>query len=414
MSSAPSNWGPNRPSVSQERPSAPQVREDAEEPTPNEGPKVNRKAAAVEGVETTSPTGEQLVESISPPRLPHSTRERWATTPTAATGPVRPRARKKPERSKNLPVARKPIEPTLHRIYRKDAERNHALASNDLARANLLLGEVAQDLDGILDHIYATLEAPGHSVQNKIKNKLPALLARNIYALLPFDELGDALNLSPQSISAVKSELAAHGRPDLRHIDAAKAAIEDLRAELAQAQIAKDHSLLERIVAFVEKLATTMMIAAAAAPIAALAVADDVAKEVIKAAVTALIAVALSDFVKAAKQQMRFRDPYVRARTAHDRLLAELSSLVTCQSTICDTSRLEIAARKTRTLTSIYLCQMAQIDFQPHGNSEYWRNLVDLAAHLSPLGGPSVNQQDSLRVIEQSIRNNPPTRPRRE
>jgi hypothetical protein len=213
--------------------------------------------------------------------------------------------------------------PLLHDLIDQEQVRVGALAANDAVLADRALGAVVRDLDALLDAAAQHLRTQNDR-SAQIREGLPQVLGG--LTAVPLVEVADLLDLPPTSVETVWTLLAEHGGITRAERTATLAGISDLRGRLQQAEMTRDHSLLDRLFGFVVKIAVLVGVAVAAAPLGALAVGESVVKEVVKAAVIGLVAVALQQATETVRDWRLARNPYTVAQAAHLALIDELAT----------------------------------------------------------------------------------------
>src|SRR5687767_3756886 len=171
--------------------------------------------------------------------------------------------------------------PLLDHLIDQEQVRATARAAKDTVLADRALAAVVRDLDTMLDTAARHLRQADRA--QEIREALPQVLGG--LTAVPLVEVADLLDLPRASVDEAWDLLAEHGGITPAGRAAALTAISDLRGRLQQAEITRDHSLLDRLFGFIVKIAVLVGMAVAAAPLGALAVGESVVKEVVKAAV---------------------------------------------------------------------------------------------------------------------------------
>lgn len=215
--------------------------------------------------------------------------------------------------------------PVLARLLQYEEARSTARATGDSQFADRALVQVVGLLDELLDGAAGYLRQTGRGASRvRVKQAVPQLVAMSGVAALPLDEVAGFLGLPRERVREVLDELARYGGITPVERYQALQQVEWLRRQLRQVEITKDHTLLDRVLAFVSKFVLLGVVALASAASGAFAVGDSVVKEVIKTAVIALAAAALQLAADHVSDRRAQRDPHVVAREAHAALLAEL------------------------------------------------------------------------------------------
>ncbi|MER7113467.1 hypothetical protein ACWGPQ_04160 [Saccharomonospora azurea] len=216
--------------------------------------------------------------------------------------------------------------PVLDRLLRHEEARAAARAADDLRLADRALGEVVQDLDELLNYAATHLHQAGRGrSRQRVQEAVPQLAAMAGVAALPLGEVAEFLDLPRARVDEVLGTLARYGgiTPAERH--EALQQVEWLREQLGHVAATKNHSLLDRILAFVSKFAVFAVVTLTSAAAGAFAVGESALTEVVKAGVVALVAAALQLAAVHALDQPGRRDPHTAAREAHTALLADLA-----------------------------------------------------------------------------------------
>jgi hypothetical protein len=215
--------------------------------------------------------------------------------------------------------------PDLDRLFAHEQTRSNARRANNAKLANRALIEVIGDLDHMLDIVAGQLRLAGRGrSRQQVKDAVSQLVATSRLAVLPLREMSDLLDIPHGEVDTVLAVLAKNGGISPPERQAALEQVERLRALLRQAASTKDHSLLDRLLDFIVEIVILVTIAIAATPLGTIAVGDSVIKEVIKAGLIALVAVALQNAIDSIRERRRARNPYVTARAAHAALVNEL------------------------------------------------------------------------------------------
>ncbi|NKE60578.1 hypothetical protein FXN61_28840 [Lentzea sp. PSKA42] len=229
-----------------------------------------------------------------------------------------------PQRQDDEAAATAP--PVLELLLYHEEERAAARASGDVRLANSALVDVVRDLDVLLDSTESYLsQADGARSRQLVRDAVPHLVAISAVAAMPLTEVAEFLDLPPDRVETVLHALARHGDVDPDERQHALEQLQWLRGQLRQVEITNDHSLLDRVLAFVSKFVLLGFITLTSAAAGAFTVGESVVKEVIKTAVIALVAAALqmsADHVRIQRDKSTQRS---LAREAHAALLSDLS-----------------------------------------------------------------------------------------
>lgn len=212
--------------------------------------------------------------------------------------------------------------PDITRVFLHEQKRVAARRAGDDRLADRALSVVVDELLGLLDITAAHLrEAARGGTRQRVRQAVPQVVARAGIAGLPLGEVADLLGLPHDEVDVTLDLLKRQGGLSPAQRQQALSAIDELRARLSEAADTKDHSLVDRLIGFIVRIAALVALAVAAAPLGAMAVGDPVVNEMVKAGVIALVALALqsvADIVLAKREERR------PERLAHDALLREL------------------------------------------------------------------------------------------
>jgi hypothetical protein len=214
--------------------------------------------------------------------------------------------------------------PVLELLLYHEEERAAARAAGNSTLADSALFNVVRDLDTLLDATEEHLRRAARGLSRaQVRRVMPHLAAMSA---LPLDDVAEFLGLPSQRVQDVLVELARQGRvdPDVRA--QALLQVQALREKLHQVIVAKDHSLLDRVLAFASRFVLLGVVALASAASGALAVDESVVKEVVKTAVVALVAAALQLGVEHVRSHRAEEARRATARDAHHALLTDLAT----------------------------------------------------------------------------------------
>lgn len=292
----------------------------------------------------------------------------------------------------------------LSQLFEHEQIRTSARASGDAEVANHALRDVVGDLDKLLSHVETHLEesARGRSRQT-VREAVPQLTAMSNLAALPLVEVADLLGLPRESADGVINVLARDGgfSPVERHY--ALRDVKQLREELRQVEISKDHTLLDRLIRFIMKIAIPVVVAIGAAPVAALSVGESMVKEVIKAAVVTLVAFALQGAANRVKEH--YLAPDNDLRETHRALLEELRN---AQFLVEEPHyEGEHAVVRIRLAVRCGVVRVALITSDWESKQRYWALLDDLD-HAIGRG-----RRDDLARVQVKLQAFPPPGPKR-
>ncbi|MFT7839218.1 hypothetical protein Q5530_24000 [Saccharothrix sp. BKS2] len=213
--------------------------------------------------------------------------------------------------------------PVLDLLLHHEEERASARAAGNSALADSALVNVVRDLDTLLDSTENHLRRAGRGLSRaQVRRVAPQLAAMSA---LPLDDVAEFFGLPPHRVQDVLADLAQRGSldPDVRARGLLQ--VQVLRDALHQVVVTRDHSLLDRLLAFVSRFVLLGVVALASAASGALAVDESVVKEVVKTAVVALVAAALQLGAEQVRSRRAEDARRVTARDAHEALLTELA-----------------------------------------------------------------------------------------
>ncbi|MEU4744265.1 hypothetical protein AB0G02_27900 [Actinosynnema sp. NPDC023658] len=271
--------------------------------------------------------------------------------------------------------------PVLELLLYHEEERAAARASGDVRLANRALVDVVRDLDVLLDSTEEHLRQTGdRRSRQRVRDAVPRLVAISAVAVMPLAVVAGFLDLPPDRVDAVVASLARHGDLDPAGRRRALQQVQWLRNSLRQVEVTEDHSLLDRVLAFVSKFALLGFVALASAAAGAFSVGESVVKEVVKTAVIALVAAALqasADHVRARRDGQTRR---AAAQAAHAALLADLA--------VADSLWAEPAYEGEHAVTRVRLAvracaaRITSVPLDWPDKWQYWDLLDDVAAAL--------------------------------
>jgi len=286
--------------------------------------------------------------------------------------------------------------PALQHLFEHEEIRLAARTADDLRLADRALSEVVGDLNQLLDSAATHLRQSGRGrSRQQVKDAVPQLAAISGLAALPLGDVAALLGLPRGEADNVLAVLAKEGgiSPAKRHY--ALEQIEQLRGQLRQVELTKNHSLLDRLIGFIVKIGLLAAIAVAAVPIGAVAVGESIVKEVVKAGITALIALALQQTAEGVRDHHRERDPETLTDKAHAALIDDLSAAQTLWK--------EPAYNGEHTVIQVRLaircCTMraVSISLTWKDKQQYWRLLEEIPATLTR------SSSDALLALQRKL-----------
>jgi hypothetical protein len=217
--------------------------------------------------------------------------------------------------------------PDLDRLFTHEQARSSARSANDKTLADRALTEVVGDLQRMLDIAADEVRSSGRGrSRQQVKDAVARLVRTSSLSKLPLRDMAELLDIPPGDVDPVILALTRDGgiSPAERH--QALEGIEQLRDQLQQVADSKEHSLLDRLLSIIVEIFLLVTIVAVATPLGAVVAGDPVVNEIVKAAVIALVALALQSTAQDIRERRRARDPYTIAANAHSALLEELTA----------------------------------------------------------------------------------------
>lgn len=251
---------------------------------------------------------------------------------------------------------------------RANDERLAALRAQDDQLARAALRSVVDDLSLLLDSATRqVMQSGGQHTRKQVKKLAKKNLATATAAELPLAELADLLNVPREQVEIALQSLRTDGGMDLASREAALRQIRQLRAQLQLVVAKDDHSLLDKLVKFIVKIAQALAIAAAAAAAGTLAVGGkSIPFEVVRALIIALITVALKDAAAAIDQHRATSDSHETARETLADVTAELASFTSAAGTR-SAYELERSILRIRLLVKTFKAQQALLEVEWDG-----------------------------------------------
>ena len=316
---------------------------------------------------------------------PGPRREEWFKAPverpsgapkeTGDDGAVRP---PRPDETHQLSSAGPPA---LRTLFAHERKRSAARSADQMRLANAALRDVVGDLDVLLATAAAHLRESGHwRSRRRAKKVVPQLVTIAELNELPFDEVADFLGLPATEADSLLGRLTRQGGISREERQQALDQIEQLRVLLQEVEITRNHSLLDRLVGFIGKIALLVGIAVGSTPLGALAVGDSVMSEVIKTGVIALVAQALQHAVDTVREWQTEHDPYVVAHEAHTALLSDLLAAQTLTKTPAYEG--EHAVLRFKLEVRCARARVASLPLAWEDKTQYWLALDDIATAL--------------------------------
>lgn len=271
--------------------------------------------------------------------------------------------------------------PALRRLVRNEQRRTAARNGNRPQMADAALRDVIGDLDVLLATAETHVRTAGdRRSRRQLKKVVPELVTLAELDALPFDEVADFLGIPAAEADGLFAELVQRGGFSRADREKVLQQLRQLRKQLHQVEITRDHSLLDRLLGFIIRIALLVGIAVASTPLGALAVGDPVVSEAIKTGVIALVALALQQTVDAIRTWQTEQDPYVVARKAHTALLTEILAAEALTKTPAYQG--EHAVLRFRLEVRCARARVASLPLEWSEKTQYWLELDHLILAL--------------------------------
>ncbi len=315
---------------------------------------------------------------------------------------VPPKESERPEsdvkRRNEIPVAvTDPLRRTIRQLLIDDSSRSAALSTGNQNFARIRLGDVVGDLNKLLDSVVDALaKADARGNRMHTKSDLPNLLALSAARTLPLEDIAELLDVPHEQVDIVLHDLRRFGGLTPDAVDGALSQIQNLRAELQNIVTEENHALLDKLVSLIGQVALAISVAVASGTLAASVVDGSAIDETIKGIIAGLVAIVLNTSASALVNRQRQRNPYVVARSAHDRLLRELRYFRDISADKKEAYSLETTVMQTRMLVVSYLTRSALLEIEWPGKHGYWLLLdqIDDSIGLAPV----TRSQDLARL----------------
>lgn len=299
-----------------------------------------------------------------------------------------------PESTASTPIEEPPVvevagwPPALQKVVQDDFRRTSALAGYRWKTADAALVDVVRGLDDLLDLAAARIrDGEPRRSRRPTRKASGATAAAKLLAELPFDEVADLLGIPADEIDQA-IDLAGNpvrrSRADRR---TAERAIKQLRIQLQQVEITRDHSRLSRLISVIVRLVLVLGTAVGPQSAAALVAGDEHLDAVIQTAVGALVAFALERTTAALQDAWQQRKPTTIAAQCHKDLLEALSDAEALAAPADDRQGGDGAGKSTeqtilafRVLVRSARAWVAcfQLDWTFAEKLEYWQALDEL------------------------------------
>jgi hypothetical protein len=300
--------------------------------------------------------------------------------------------------------------PPIEHLARVNEERMAALRAQDEQLARASLREVVTDLTFLLDsatrHVW---QSGGKHTSKQVKEIITRDIAASVAAELPLLEVADLLDLPREQVAAALQSLCAQGAMDAASRDVALEQIRLLRAQLQLVVATEDHSLLDRLVAFIVKITHALAVAAAAATAGTLVVGGTpVSAVVVKALIIALVTKALQEAGKVIQDKRSTGNPYPAVREALADLTAELASFTITPATEPAYTH-ERPVLQIRLLVKTFKTQQALISTEWDGKVLCWEVLAELAHDIGRLSDSNASELGQVLRKLRAVQGQVPT-----
>lgn len=289
-----------------------------------------------------------------------------------------------------------PLRRTIRQLLIDNSSRSAALSTGNQNFARIRLGDVVGDLNKLLDSVVDALAKADARGNRRTKSDLPNLLALSAARTLPLEDIAELLDVPHEQVDIVLHDLRRFGGLTPDAVDGALSQIQNLRAELQNIVAEENHALLDKLVSLIGQVALAISVAVASGTLAASVVDGSAIDETIKGIIAGLVAIVLNTSASALVNRQRQRNPYVVARSAHDRLLRELRYFRDISADTKEAYSLETTVMQTRMLVVSYLTRSALLEIEWPGKHGYWLLLdqIDDSIGLTPV----TRSQDLARL----------------
>jgi hypothetical protein len=265
--------------------------------------------------------------------------------------------------------------PALQKVVQDDFRRTSALASYRWKTADAALVDIVRGLDDLLDLAADSIRdgEPWRS-RRQPRKAAAADAAAKLLTELPFAEVADLLGIPADEI---ETAIDLAGRPVRRsRADRRTAlrAIKQLRIQLQQVEITRDHTRLNRLISFIVRLSLVLATAVGSQSAAALVAGDEHLDAVIQTAVAALAAFALERTTAALRDAWHEHKPETIAAQAHQDLLDALAADATEDTVMA----FRVLVHSARAWVACF-----QLDWTFAQKLEYWQALDEIPDALS-------------------------------
>ncbi|HEY3557054.1 MAG TPA: hypothetical protein VGL05_06315 [Kribbella sp.] len=215
--------------------------------------------------------------------------------------------------------------PVLRNVVADDDRRTQALADGRLNTANAALHDVVRGLDDLLTLAASRIKAEPVKRARPARRDNAAVSAGAQLADLPLREVGALLHIPADDVDTV---LAAVRQPSFDGRKARREAlrsIKQLRRQLQEVDVTKNHSRLNRLRDFIVRLVLVLGTTVGSQSVSELVAGDPHVEAFLQVAVGALVSYALKGLVDVSLRARHDRNPTVRSAESHEALLSALA-----------------------------------------------------------------------------------------
>jgi hypothetical protein len=290
-----------------------------------------------------------------------------------------------PESTAPAPVEEPPVvefagwPPELQKVVEDDFRRTSALAGYRWKTADAALVDVVRGLDDLLDLAAARIREgePRRSLRPTRKASA-ATAAAKLLAELPFAEVADLLGIPADEIDQAIDGAGRSVRGSRADRRTAERAIKQLRIQLQQVEITRDHSRLSRLINVIVRLVLVLGTAVGSQSAAALVTGDEHLDTAIQTAVGALVAFSLERTTAALRDAWQERKPATIAAQAHKDLLESLTAAKALAEPTDDPNEHTVLAFRVLVRSARAWVACFQLDWTFTEKLDYWQALDEL------------------------------------
>ena len=265
--------------------------------------------------------------------------------------------------------------PALQKVVEDDFRRTNALATYRWKTADAALVDVVSGLDDLLDLAADSIrnDEPRRS-RRQPRKAAAADAAAKLLTELPFAQVADLLGIPADEIDQAIDSFGHPLRRSRADRRTALRAIKQLRIQLQQVEITRDHTRLNRLLSFIVRLILVLATAVGSQSAAALVAGDEHLDAVIQTAVGALAAFALERTTGALRDAWHEHKPATIAAQTHKDLLESLADTNADHDTVL---AFRVLVHSARAWTACF-----QLDWPFTQKLEYWSALDEIPEAL--------------------------------